>query len=193
MEIRPPFVLASASPRRVHLLQAHGYAFETLPANVEEIHATHLSPEDIVVRNAQLKARAVSQLRPHQIVIGADTVVSFRGTTYGKPNNFEEAERMLAELNSFEHQVLTGVCLVKQSKAIELAFVETTRVQFRNLTAPQRIEYLKRIQPLDKAGAYAAQDDQGELIERISGSLSNVVGLPMEALARALKGLSEKD
>ncbi len=103
MEIHPPFVLASASPRRVHLLQAHGYAFETLPANVKEVAGIHLSPQDVVLQNAQLKARMVSNLRPHQIVIGADTVVSFRGTTYGKPRNFEDAERMLAELNSFEH------------------------------------------------------------------------------------------
>ncbi len=187
MIARPPLVLASASPRRSHLLAQHGYRFEVIPAEVAEIMDPELSPRELVLFNARLKARAVAALHPDRIVLGADTVVAFQGRVFGKPTDMTEAVRMLSELNAQEHEVYSGVCLAFQAGGRESAFVETTRVRFKDLSVDARYRYLLRIGPLDKAGAYAAQDDAGEIIANVTGSFSNVVGLPMEALERTLR------
>lgn len=179
-------LLASGSPRRRQLLESYGYAFETVPAGVQELCGPHWEPNRLVLANAELKARWVSRLFPGRLVLGADTVVVFRGRVFGKPADWEDAHRMLAELQGNEHEVLSGVCLVREKPAFESHFVETTRVRLHALDRAQREAYLQRIGPLDKAGAYAAQEDLGELISSISGSLTNVIGLPMEALGNAL-------
>jgi septum formation protein len=187
MEPRPRLVLASASPRRISLLRQLCSDFEVHPAEVDEITSdSRKSPEELVIENARLKAQAVAEFYPDQMVLGADTVVALKSQIFGKPRTFEEAESMLETLNGREHAVFTGVCLVRKSSGEERTFAESTRVRFRNLTSDQRRAYLQRIHPLDKAGAYAAQDDEGELIQSLSGSLSNVIGLPLEALAKHL-------
>ena len=119
---------------------------------------------------------------PDRIVLGADTVVSLENRTFGKPKDMEEARWMLEQLAGRIHEVLTGVCLVHRNRQRMVRFVEATRVKFRPLNAVNLDQYLATIQPLDKAGAYAAQNDEGRLIERIEGSMSNVIGLPMEAV-----------
>jgi len=180
-------VLASGSPRRSDLLLAHGYSFDVIPADVEESSDPTLSPAELVRHNALLKARAVASLYPDRIILAADTVVSFQGRVFGKPKDMDEAVRMLTELNNEEHEVYSGVCLASESPTQEIVFVETTKVRFKNLSSDERLTYLNRIAPLDKAGAYAAQDDQNEIISSISGSLTNVIGLPMESLQTALQ------
>lgn len=182
-----PLILASTSPRRSLLLSQHGYRFVVVPADVKEISNSALSPRDLVLQNAQLKARAVATQYPDHIVLGADTVVSFQGRVFGKPTDMPDAVRMLRELNAKEHEVYTGVHLLRQSGMQETSFVETTRVRFKDLPEEARLQYLARIGPLDKAGAYAAQDDNGEIIASVTGSFSNVTGLPMEALGRVLQ------
>ena len=183
----PGLVLASASPRRRQLLAEHGYAFTVAPADVEEITPPHFTPREVVLWNARLKAQAVARQQPGALVLGVDTLVAFRGRIFGKPRDLAEAFAMVSELNGRTHEVFSGVCLVRAATGEERTFAEITRVHFRALTAAQLRAYLARIGPLDKAGAYAAQDDRGELISEVEGSFTNVIGLPMEALAAALR------
>ena len=182
-----PLILASASPRRRRLLLEHGYNFRVIPADVKEIAPPHLSPGEITLFNARSKALAISGNHPRGLVLGVDTVVSFEGEIFGKPDTMDEALAMLQRLNGQAHEVYSGVWLRHAATGKERGFIDITRVHFCRLTEPELRAYLQRIGPLDKAGAYAAQDDHGDLIARVEGSFSNVVGLPMEALARALQ------
>ncbi len=177
-------ILASASPRRRDLLSEYGYEFEVAPADVTEVAPEYLTPGEIVLYNARIKAQAISQLRPDQLVLGVDTVVAFRGAVFGKPANMEHAFSMLATLSGNIHEVYSGIWLTREIPKVTRGLVEVTRVKFRTLDEAQIRTYLARIEPLDKAGAYAAQNDNGEVIECVEGSLTNVVGLPMEALER---------
>jgi septum formation protein len=183
----PPLILASASPRRRALLQEHGYVFRVVPADVSEIAPPHLSPREITLFNARAKAHAVARTHPEALVLGVDTVVEFDGEIFGKPSDLRAALAMVKRLNGKAHEVYSGVWLCHGPGRREKGFVEITRVHFRLLTDAQLRAYLARIGPLDKAGAYAAQDDNGELIARVEGSFTNVIGLPMEALAEALR------
>lgn len=180
-----PLVLASASPRRRDLLRERGVAFEIIPAHSEEI--VEATPEATVLGNAGRKAVAIAAQRPDALVLGVDTEVWFAGKVFGKPTDMDDALRMLRELNGRTHEVYSGVCLVWDAGANEHTFVEITRVHFHQRTDDELRRYLARIGPLDKAGAYAAQDDHGEIIARVEGSYSNVIGLPMEALEKALR------
>ena len=174
-------VLASTSPRRRSLLAEYGYQFEVVaPEGVEEIAPPDLSPGETVLANARAKARAV--VRPDATVLGVDTEVFFEGRVLGKPRDMEDAFAMISRLNGRTHEVYSGCWLVDASG--ERGFVEVTRVHFHHRSDEALRAYLARIGPLDKAGAYAAQNDDGEMIARMEGSFTNVIGLPMEALAR---------
>ncbi len=124
---------------------------------------------------------------PHAVVVAADTIVALDETVYGKPGSLDDARRMLESLCGRVHEVLTGVCVVHRSGKRKCLFAESTRVKFRPLAEVDLDAYLRDIDTLDKAGAYAAQEDEGRLIEQMEGSMSNVVGLPMERLLAALR------
>ena len=180
---QPLLILASTSPRRRLLLAEHGYRFEVVaPYGVEEIAPLDLSPGDTVLANARAKARAV--VRPDAAVLGVDTEVFFEGRVLGKPRDMDDAFAMLSRLNGRSHEVYSGCWLIHDGT--ERGFVEITRVHFHQRTDSELRAYLARIHPLDKAGAYAAQNDNGEMIARFEGSFTSVIGLPMEALAREL-------
>jgi septum formation protein len=179
-------VLASTSPRRKSLLLEHGYTFVVRTADVEEIQDVSMTPIEIVEWNARLKTLPVAAAHPDCVVVGADTIVALDSKIFGKPASMEEAGLMLEQLNGREHAVYSGVCVVHNAMGREGTFVERTTVRFFDRTPQQRRAYLERIHPLDKAGAYAAQDDQGELIAGFEGSFSNVIGLPMESLMAEL-------
>ena len=181
-------VLASTSPRRRALLKTHGYTFEVVPPQVEEVSPEHLSPREMVVCNACLKAASVARAQANAIVLGVDTLVAFEGRTLGKPADLEEAFAMLRALNGREHQVFSGVCIASRGGVLR-SFAERSHVLFHQRTDLELRAYLARIEPLDKAGAYAAQEDGGAMIAKIEGSITNVIGLPMEALARELTAL----
>jgi septum formation protein len=183
----PPLVLASASPRRRSLLEEHGYSFLVAPADVPEVAPAHLSPGETVLRNARAKCRAVAALYPESIVLGVDTEVALETEVFGKPADMEAAFAMVSRLNGRSHHVYSGLWLARASTGEEIGAVEITTVHFRELSDAALRTYLARIGPLDKAGAYAAQDDRGELIARVEGSYSNVIGLPMERLAQELR------
>lgn len=179
--------LASTSPRRSDLLTQAGIPFEIRPAYIEELTDPELSARELCVINAESKALEVANRFPGRLVLGADTVVSLDNRTFGKPADLAEARRMLEVFCGRIHEVLTGVCLVHREGEKMIRFVESTRVKFR---PPEEVDldaYLASMDPLDKAGAYAAQEDEGRLIEHIEGSMSNVVGLPIERLLENLR------
>ena len=186
----PPLILASASPRRAALLKLLPVKFQVLPADAPEVAHEHLSPLEICQLNAHRKARAVAKKIPDALVVGADTLVFLDNEILGKPRNLAEAHRMLARLQGRHHQVVTGVCLIHLRRHRERIFAASTDVLFHPLTAPQIRDYLAHIQPLDKAGAYAIQDRGEFIISEISGSYSNVVGLPVEQLREELAAWS---
>jgi septum formation protein len=190
MERRKGLILASSSPRRRDLLEEAGYTFAVVPAEVEELADARLGAEELVRRNAVLKAQEVAVRHPETLVLGSDTLVALDGEPFGKPGDLEEAFAMLTRLAGRTHSVLTGVCLVHLAEDRELLFVEETRVTFRPLGPEQIRHYLGLINPLDKAGSYAAQEHGEFIIERTEGSWTNVVGLPMERLALALAEFS---
>ena len=180
-------LLASKSPRRHDLLRKAGIAFEIEAARSEELTGGHWTARELCLINAERKALEVASKFPERIVLGADTIVSLEGQIFGKPANLHEAQAMLERLCGRIHEVLTGVCLVRKSDRKLCRFVESTRVKFRSRKVVDLEGYLESIDPLDKAGGYAAQEDNGRLIECIEGSMTNVIGLPVEQVLAALK------
>jgi septum formation protein len=182
----PRIVLASASPRRAELLRQLSMTFEVVPSDAIEAHNEQLTATELAQLNAYRKARAVSKRYRDELVLGLDTVVSLGTRLFGKPRNLEEAGHILTALQGRTHQVVTGVCLVHLRTHRQTIFSEMTHVTFRPLSAEQIRNYHGRVNPLDKAGAYAIQEIGEEIIEGISGSYSNVVGLPVERLLEKL-------
>jgi nucleoside triphosphate pyrophosphatase len=184
---KPQIILASASPRREQLLREMGVRFLIVrPDGVEELNSG-AAPDVVAIQNAQRKARAVAGRHPESMVIGADTVVVLRGTIFGKPSDHDDAVRILGQLAGQRHEVITGVCLLHRSLDMELTFADTTQVWMRSLTHMQVKDYLHKINPLDKAGAYAIQEHGEGIVERIEGSYNNVMGLPTERLQATLE------
>jgi septum formation protein len=145
-----------------------------------------MPPRDLVEANAVMKALDVAQTVSGDLVLAADTVVVLDGEVLGKPTDFDHARVMLSRLSGRIHEVLTGVCMLRGGTQARCSFVESTRVSFRQLDAEAMESYLREINPLDKAGAYAAQDDRGRLIEQIEGPLDNVIGLPVTRVTEAM-------
>ena len=186
-----PFVLASGSPRRSELLRQLGLPFQVQISHVPEItvSAEHLAPHEICLANAAAKARAVAARRPDALVLGADTEVALGSRVLGKPRHRREAAAFLAALAGRTHQVITGVCLVCAEHRFRRSFAVTSHVTFHPLTPAQIAAYLRRVDPLDKAGAYAVQEEGHRIIEALDGSLTNVIGLPLAALRDELERL----
>jgi septum formation protein len=183
---RAALLLASASPRRRDLLKKAGVDFRVEAARTEELAGGEWTARELCLLNAEQKALEVASRFPDCVVLGADTVVSIEGQVFGKPADLDQAQAMLEQLCGRVHEVLTGVCLIQKSERKLLRFVESTRVKFRSRQTVDLEEYLLSIHPLDKAGGYAAQEDQERLIECIEGSMSNVIGLPVERVLTAL-------
>ena len=184
-----PLILASASPRRRDLMTEAGYAFEVIAANVDELHDERVSLYDLTMANAAAKARLIADQFPERLVIGADTLVAIDGCALTKPADMDEARAMLRRLAGRTHEVCTSVAMICRAAGVERKFEVVTRVTFLLLTELQRDEYLTLINPLDKAGGYAAQEHGDRIIAGVEGSWTNVVGLPMEALGTELSAL----
>ena len=186
----PPLILASTSPRRRDLLTEAGYTFRIEPALVEEEHAEDADPVALTRLNALLKAREVARRFPEDVVLGADTLVAIGGMVLGKPADMTEAMSMLSRLTGRTHEVITAVALIHGPR--EHTFEVVTQVTFRALDEAGIAHYLTLINPLDKAGSYAAQEHGEVIIEKVEGSWTNVVGLPMERLAKELAAWAEQ-
>jgi len=178
-------VLASASPRRQELLRSAGINFEVQPADIPENALPGEAAKDCAERLAREKALAVARQRPHDCVLGADTVVVVDGQLLGKPSDAADATRMLRLLSGREHQVITGVCLVVSAQPSIAS--ETTLVTVSEITEKDIADYIASGEPIDKAGAYAIQGLASRWIPRIEGDYSNVVGLPVALVLRMLR------
>jgi septum formation protein len=183
-------LLASASPRRAVLLKAAGIPFDVLASRVDEVVLPGEEPTNHVRRLALAKAQAVAALRPGALVLGADTVVVVDGVIFGKPRDQEEASGMLRALSARAHDVYTGVALVAKATAPRVD-VAWTRVWFSSLSDADIEWYVQSGEPMDKAGAYAIQGLGSRFVDRLDGSYSNVVGLPVSLVWRLVKEMSE--
>ena len=184
-----PIILASASPRRRELLKQAGFTFDVVPADVNEDPLDGEDPRTYVVRLARDKAEAVyGQLRVSEaIVIGADTTVTVDGQILAKPEDAEDATRMLRKLSGRTHQVITGVAIASATGTEAAA--EVTSVEFVALSNEEIAAYVATGEPMDKAGAYGIQGYAARWIPRIEGCYFNVVGLPLARVASMLKAV----
>jgi septum formation protein len=173
-------ILASASPRRRELLRAAGIAFEVEATDIPEVPEPGEEPRTFAERLARDKAMTVAVARPEAWVLGADTTVVVDGEILNKPENAQDAARMLRLLSGRVHEVVTAVCLARTGK-VRVADVrsETTRVTFAELSEEDIVFYVATGEPMDKAGAYGIQGIASRWIPRIEGDYSNVVGLPV--------------
>ena len=185
---RQPLVLASASPRRAELLHAAGIAFVVVPPDVDESVQDDEPPPRYVERLARAKAVAIQLHHPDRLVLAADTTVVVDGHILGKPDGAADARRMLTMLAGRTHEVITGVALAAGGAVIE-SRQATTTVAFAPMTAEWIDWYVASGEPMDKAGAYAIQGLASRFVTSISGSYSNVVGLPVALVHEMLERL----
>ena len=186
------FILASASPRRRDLLRKAGYCFEIVPSNVDEskYDTDGISSEEHTRILALAKAKDVAMRFPNAVVMGSDTVVDLDGEIIGKPDDVAHAEEIIRKLFSKPHGVITGLALVCIEKNIEIVEADTTIVYPRQLTEAQIADHITNGQWEGKAGAYGIQETGDEFVDRIDGSFTNVMGLPMELTEQLLERLS---
>ncbi len=179
-----PVVLASASPRRLELLSEVVSDLTVSPSDIDESDVKATSPRALVKELSKRKALAVlpQDGNSEKVVIGADTVV-YRNKLYGKPHDRADAIRILNELNGKRHYVFTGVTVI--SKGIVRTFAVRSSVRFKSLSQEEIERYVDEYRPYDKAGAYAVQE--GVVVKSYRGSLTNIIGLPMEKLIKVLR------
>lgn len=178
-------ILASKSPRRKELLEQAGFNFIIDSAEVEETLLPTLSPYENVKRLGYIKAQALQEKYPNDIIIGCDTIVVLDGEIYGKPKDASDAQAMLEKLSGRAHQVMSGVAIICPQKLIN--FVGVTDVIFKELTPKEINDYIASGECFDKAGAYAIQGLGQALVKEFKGSFNNVVGLPIEEICHYLK------
>jgi septum formation protein len=184
-------VLASASPRRRELLARAGLAFEVFPAEIDEVARPGEGPEALVERLAREKAAAVARRvgrTPPRLVLGSDTVVVLGGDVLGKPRDAADAEALLARLVGRTHRVLTGVAVAASAEpaALQSVVVESL-VRMRPASAEEIRRYVATGEPLDKAGAYALQGEGRGFVLEVTGSETNVIGLPLDETLALLR------
>ncbi len=181
-------ILASASPRRKQLLSKAGYQFAVVHPEIDEAaySTDQIDSEQYAQKLALAKAKSVAEKHPESLVISADTIVDFQGEIIGKPDNAKEARQIIQKLFSAPHQVITGIAICRLCDNIELVAHDSTTIYPKQLTQEQITEYIKSGRWKDKSGAYAIKENGDEFVEKIEGSLTNVMGLPMELLERLL-------
>jgi septum formation protein len=182
----PSLVLASSSPRRAALLAKGGFEFETVSPRVAELFDVALTLRELTLWNAIRKGMSVAQTHPDAVVLAADTLVALADEIIGKPVDLNEAAQILRRLSGQTHEVCSAVLIYHQTSGRSVVLYDISRVRFRRLSSEKIMNYLAKVDPLDKAGAYAAQGSGAEIIAKIEGSFTNVVGLPMEKTIDAL-------
>lgn len=186
-------VLASASPRRVELLQSAGITVSVQPSGIDESLLPNEAPEAHVMRLAKDKALDVAKLGKGRFFIGADTIVVSEDEIMGKPLDARDAERMLRKLSGKAHQVITGFSVIDALSDTNITTAVKTQVFFKELRDDEIHSYIASGCPFDKAGAYAIQGDAAHMIRKIEGSYTNVVGLPLCEVVEALRTLGALD
>ena len=187
-------ILASASPRRSEILFNAGFSFDVEPSAFDEgaVDPLSMPPHALAQYLAMKKAEEVAARYPDSVVLAADTFIAHEGQIMGKPHTPQEASRMLRELSGRTHSVITGYAIVHLSARREIVHSVESRVTFKVLTPEDIDQYIATGEPLDKAGAYAIQGIGAALVERLDGDLSNVIGLPLDAVAVDLASLGIK-
>lgn len=186
----PNLILASSSPRRIELIKNLGLKFEVLPSDRDEIVNAALTPSEVVAELAESKAARVRELiqerggptaQTHHVILAADTIVVFEGDILGKPVDRDHAIAMLTRLVGQTHEVYTGVHVtsVNQDSVVDHHEIEVAKVEFRKLSATEIANYVDSKEPMDKAGSYALQGIGAFMINKIEGSPSNIIGLPL--------------
>jgi septum formation protein len=183
----PPLILASTSPRRRWLLEKLGRPFEVLAPDVAEVGRSEEPPDVFAQRMADEKAAEVASRRTDAWVLAADTIVAIDATALGKPTDPAEAVAMLTALAGRSHAVFTGVALLRPGGAAAERTVVGTPVVFRTLTTAEIAAYVATGEPFDRAGAYAIQGEGAHLVDRVEGSYTNVIGLPLPEVAAWLR------
>jgi septum formation protein len=184
---RIPVILASQSPRRIELLKTVIKNFRIVPSKIDEVCDINLSPEENAILLGRKKATWVAKEHPHNLVIGADTMVVLENKIIGKPTDAENARQILRQLSGQEHKVITGVAVVHLKI---FSAVSISHVRIKALTQNEINSYVESGEPMDKAGAYAIQGEGSFLVESYSGSYSNIIGLPMDLLKDLLQKLN---
>jgi septum formation protein len=188
-------VLASNSPRRQELLRQAGYRFIVRPPPIDDRGVSAAAgPGAYVESLAYLKAMAAIQAHrlTEGLVLAADTIVELAGRIIGKPDNEADARRILSQLSGSRHRVITGLALVDAAAGRRLLAHEVTGIRMRRMSPEEIDAYVAGGEALGKAGAYALQETGDRFVEKIDGSLTNVVGLPMELLERMLKAAGHR-
>ncbi len=184
--LQKKLILASKSPRRKQLLEMAGIPFEIKTKEVEENYPEDMPVMDVAPYLAQKKARACQGfIQEDEVLLAADSVVIQGDTIYGKPTDAADARRIISELSGKMHWVITGVCLLSAEK--ETVFAGKAKVYFDEISEEEIAYYVEKYKPFDKAGAYAIQEWIGLCkINRIEGTYSNIMGLPMEMVYKEL-------
>jgi len=187
LQLSAPFILASASPRRIELLRLLGLDFTVMPSGADETFRRGESPPAHTLRLSVEKAGSIAAAHPKSWVLGADTIVVIDGDVLGKPADPEEARQMLKKLSARAHTVFTGFTLARQEARITVSGVVESTVLFRAIPDDEMAWYVNSPEPYDKAGAYAVQGRGAFFIKEIRGSYTNVMGLPLCEVVDVLK------
>ncbi|MGO1470469.1 MAG: Maf family protein [Tissierella sp.] len=179
-------ILASASQRRKDILEKYNLKFKIMESHIKETVSKYEGPEELAMSLAFRKAYKISVENPNNIVIGADTVVYYKGKILSKPKDYDDALRMLNILSGNTHEVITGISLINLEKKIKIVDFEKTKVKFRQLDKDIIDTYVSTGEPFDKAGSYGIQGLGALLVDKIEGSYLSVVGLPLVKLDKIL-------
>ena len=179
-------ILASTSPRRIALLKSLGYHFDIIPHDIEECIHDNVSPAELVQNLAFLKASDVAGRVCDAVIVSADTIIAHEKGILGKPKDVSDARRILSILSNSEHDVISGVCVMEMPSRKKMLRIERTHIKMKSIKDEEIDRYILTGEPMDKAGAYAIQGEGLKFIEKIDGSYSNAVGLPLELLQEML-------
>ena len=179
--------LASKSPRRLQILTEMGFEVELLDSDYEEDNTLDLPPKEIAALHAEGKAKAALKNIKEGLVLGGDTFVALMGKVIGKPKSREDAKKMLKEMSGRMHKVISGVCLIDAKTQKTLTRTYVTKVFFIDLTDEMIDKYLDVAKYMDKAGAYAIQEEASVFVDKTKGSYTNIMGLPKELVLEMIE------
>ena len=192
MKIIDPFILASSSPRRKRLLKEAGFNFSAIESNIKESLDLRFPPEAMAEHWAREKAKSVSQKYPNKLVIGADTIINFRGKILGKPKDKNDSFKMLKMLSGKTHEVITGISFIRSSNNLDITYNEISYISLRILSDKEINFYINNYNTLDKAGSYGIQSFFSIHVLNIKGCFYNIMGLPLSSLYTNLKSIQKK-
>ncbi len=185
-------ILASASPKRKELLKDTGLKFEIVPSDYEENMSLPLPPGELVQFLSKGKAESIAKNYEDAVIIGADTIIYFNGHILGKPHTPERAREMLSMLSGQEHSAFTGFTVIDTRSGKRISQTVETKVQFKELSDSTIDEYIKTGNPLKYAGSYTLNDILDKFVRKVEGDHSNIIGLPVDSVMRALESLDIK-